>query len=86
MLVTHSDRSRANCRVVKSFDWATMERLHAKGYISNPISCVRWVRHRARHCCGDGQWARLSVLYFGGAVRCDSDAFAAVKPVTRDTA
>jgi hypothetical protein len=34
---------------------------------------------------GDGQWARLSVLYFGGAVRCDSDAFAAVKPVTRDT-
>jgi hypothetical protein len=49
-------------------------------------SCVRWVRHRARHCCGDGQWARLSVLYFGGAVRRDSDAFAAVKPVTPDTA
>ena len=38
-------------------------------------SCVRWVRHRARHCYGDGQWARLSVLYFGSAVRCDSDAF-----------
>ena len=35
---------------------------------------------------GDGQWARLCVLYFGSAVRCDSDAFAAVKPVTRDTA
>ena len=49
-------------------------------------SCVRWVRHRARHCYGDGQWARLSVLYFGGAVRSDSDAFAAAKPVTRDTA
>ena len=44
------------------------------------------LRHRARHCYGDSQWARLSVLYFGGAVRCDSDAFAAVKPVTRDTA
>jgi hypothetical protein len=27
-----------------------------------------------------GQWARLCVLYFGGAVGCDSDAFAAVKP------
>ena len=26
------------------------------------------------------------VFFFGGAVRCDSDAFAAVKPVTRDTA
>ena len=47
-------------------------------------SCVRWVRHWAHHCYGDGQWARLSALYFGGAVRCDSDAFAAVKPVTRD--
>ena len=42
-------------------------------------SCVRWVRHRARHCYGDDRWARL-ILYFGSAVRCDSDAFAAVKP------
>jgi len=45
-------------------------------------NCGRRVRHRARHCCGDGQWARLGVLYLGGVGRCDSDAFAAVKPVT----
>jgi hypothetical protein len=30
--------------------------------------------------------AATAMHYFGGAVRCDSDAFAAVKPVNRDTA
>jgi uncharacterized protein DUF6429 len=30
-------------RTWKSFDWATMERLHAKGYISNPIGKAKSV-------------------------------------------
>ena len=30
-------------RTWKSFDWATMERLHAKGFISNPVGKVKSV-------------------------------------------
>ncbi len=30
-------------RTWKSFDWATMERLHAKGLISNPVSKTKSV-------------------------------------------
>jgi len=30
-------------RTWKSFDWATMERLHAKGFISNPIGKTKSV-------------------------------------------
>lgn len=30
-------------RTWKSFDWATMERLHAKGFISNPIGKAKSV-------------------------------------------
>jgi hypothetical protein len=26
-----------NCRVWKSFDWDVMDRLHQKGFISNPV-------------------------------------------------
>ena len=30
-------------RAWKSFDWAAMERLHAKGFISNPVGKVKSV-------------------------------------------
>jgi hypothetical protein len=30
-------------RTWKSFDWAAMERLHAKGFISNPVGKVKSV-------------------------------------------
>jgi hypothetical protein len=33
----------AGDRTWKSFDWATMERLHAKGLISNPVSKTKSV-------------------------------------------
>jgi hypothetical protein len=31
------------CRVWKSFDWATMDRLHKKGMISNPVGKAKSV-------------------------------------------
>jgi len=31
------------CRTWKFFDWAAMERLHAKGFISNPIGKAKSV-------------------------------------------
>jgi hypothetical protein len=30
-------------RTWKAFDWSTMERLHAKGYISNPVGKTKSV-------------------------------------------
>ena len=40
-LVTHSDKYGS--RAWKGFDWGTMDRLHEKGYISDPKSKARSV-------------------------------------------
>ena len=40
-LVMHSDRDGS--RAWKGFDWETMNRLHEKGYISNPKSKAKSV-------------------------------------------
>lgn len=37
-LVTHERREGLGARAWKGFDWDTMNRLHEKGYISNPAS------------------------------------------------
>ncbi len=36
-LVTHERREGLGARAWKGFDWETLNRLHEKGYISNPI-------------------------------------------------
>jgi len=36
-LVTHERREGLGARAWKGFDWDTMDRLHEKGYISNPV-------------------------------------------------
>ncbi len=36
-LVIH-DKNECGARAWKSFDWDTMNRLHEKGYVENPIS------------------------------------------------
>ena len=43
-LVFHQDRDGA-ARAWKSFDWGTMDRLHEKGYISDP-------EEEGQVCCG----------------------------------
>ncbi len=41
-LVMH-DKDEHGARAWKSFDWDTMNRLHEKGYIGNPISKTKSV-------------------------------------------
>jgi len=36
-LVTHEIHEGIGARAWKGFDWATLNRLHEKGYISNPV-------------------------------------------------
>ncbi len=36
-LVTHERQEGLGARVWKGFDWETLNRLHEKGYISNPV-------------------------------------------------
>ena len=36
-LVTHGRQERCGARAWKGFDWDTLNRLHEKGYISNPV-------------------------------------------------
>jgi hypothetical protein len=42
-LVTHEVHERMGARAWKGFDWDTMNRLHEKGYISNPIGKAKSV-------------------------------------------
>jgi len=42
-LVVHDRREGFGARAWKGFDWATMNRLHEKGYISNPRSKAKSV-------------------------------------------
>jgi hypothetical protein len=42
-LVTHERHEGLGARVWKGFDWDTMNRLHEKGYISNPIGKAKSV-------------------------------------------
>ena len=44
-------------RIWKSFDWAAMERLHAKGLISNPVS-------KTKSIVFTGEGLRLSEALF----------------------
>ena len=42
-LVTHERLEGLGARAWKSFDWDTMNRLHEKGYLSNPVSKAKSV-------------------------------------------
>ncbi len=42
-LVTHGRKDGFAARAWKTFDWDTMNRLHEKGYISNPVSKAKSV-------------------------------------------
>lgn len=42
-LVTHDREEGAGAGAWKGFDWDTMDRLHRKGYISNPASKAKSV-------------------------------------------
>ena len=42
-LVTHQRQEGLGARTWKGFDWNTMNRLHEKGYISNPIGKAKSV-------------------------------------------
>ena len=42
-LVTHDRQKGCGARAWKGFDWDTMNRLHEKGLISNPISKAKSV-------------------------------------------
>ena len=42
-LVTHEVHEGIGARAWKGFDWATLNRLHEKGYISNPVSKAKSV-------------------------------------------
>lgn len=42
-LVTHERHEGLGARVWKGFDWDTLNRLHDKGYISNPVSKAKSV-------------------------------------------
>jgi hypothetical protein len=42
-LVTHEREEGLGARAWKGFDWDTMDRLHEKGYISNPIGKAKSV-------------------------------------------
>ncbi len=42
-LVTHGKKEGFAARAWKTFDWDTMNRLHEKGYISNPVGQAKSV-------------------------------------------
>jgi hypothetical protein len=42
-LVTHERHEGFGARAWKGFDWDTMNRLHEKGFISNPVSKAKSV-------------------------------------------
>ncbi len=42
-LVTHEIHEGIGARAWKGFDWATLNRLHEKGYISNPVGKAKSV-------------------------------------------
>jgi hypothetical protein len=42
-LVTHGRKEGFAARAWKTFDWDTMNRLHEKGYISNPVGKAKSV-------------------------------------------
>lgn len=42
-LVTHERHEGMGARAWKGFDWATLNRLHEKGYISNPVGKAKSV-------------------------------------------
>lgn len=42
-LVSHERQAGMGARAWKGFDWATMNRLHEKGYISNPVGKAKSV-------------------------------------------
>jgi hypothetical protein len=43
LLVSHDREEGYGARAWKGFDWETMNRLHEKGYISNPVSKAKSV-------------------------------------------
>lgn len=42
-LVTHERNEGLGARAWKGFDWDTLDRLHKKGYISNPVGKAKSV-------------------------------------------
>ncbi len=42
-LVTHNREAGFGARAWKGFDWETLDRLHAKGYIANPVGKAKSV-------------------------------------------
>jgi hypothetical protein len=44
LLVTHDRVQGCGARAWKGFDWDTMNRLHEKGYIANPVGKAKSVR------------------------------------------
>ena len=42
-LVTHDRKDGFGARAWKGFDWDSMNRLHEKGYITNPVSKAKSV-------------------------------------------
>nr|WP_320114050.1 DUF6429 family protein [uncultured Desulfuromonas sp.] len=42
-LVTHERKEGLGARAWKGFDWETLNRLHKKGYISNPVDKAKSV-------------------------------------------
>jgi len=42
-LVTHERHEKFGARAWKGFDWETMNRLHEKGFIANPVSKAKSV-------------------------------------------
>jgi len=43
LLVSHNREEGYGARAWKGFDWETMNRLHEKGYISNPVGKAKSV-------------------------------------------
>jgi hypothetical protein len=60
-LVMH-DEDEFTARAWKGFDWDTMNRLHEKGFISNPVSKAKSVSLTAEGC---KRTEELFVKHFG---------------------
>lgn len=49
-LVMHDEEEGYGARAWKGFDWDTMDRLHEKGFIGNPVNKARSVTVSAEGC------------------------------------
>jgi hypothetical protein len=50
LYLTMHEEAESGARAWKSFDWDTMNRLHEKGYISNPVSKAKSVMVTPEGC------------------------------------